>query len=201
MSLKDQLLKAGLVTKKQAKAVELEQRKEQKAAQGNLEKARIREAREAERAAAEAAAKLEAQRLAKLERQRVRDAQEQSLRVRQLLKSHEIRAKGAVTFHHRTPSGVLGTLQVSSGVAMLLRTGRAAVAVEDHGNRVRYVVIPADVAERIRAVRPSAIAHWSQGSDEPLLAAPPRDWEPDLRARRATPEDIARFRAQRRGSG
>lgn len=198
MSLRDQLLKAGLVSKKDARKSKQAKRKEAKRKEGNLEKKRLRQARKAEEAAREAE-RVHKQKLAdRKAREAVRNQYERALRVRQLIRAHEMRVGGPVRFFHRARNGQIGVLQVSAGMAKMLRKGQVAVAAEDQGNdRVRYALIPAHMAERLEEIRPGVVVHWTRGGTEELVEAQ-RDWEPDLRARRASPEDIERLRARAR---
>ena len=198
MSLRDQLLKAGLVTKKQARKSKQAQRKEARLQAGNLEKKRARDARRAEREAAEAA-KRKAQRLAeRKENQAIRDQYDRALRVRQLIRAHEMRAGGPLRYFHRALMGQIRAVQVSRGMLGFLKTGQVAVAVEHQGNdKVRYALIPASMAEKLESIQPGVVVHWTRG-DRSEVVETKRDWEPDLRARRASPADIERLRAASR---
>ncbi len=202
MSLRDQLLKAGLVSKKDARRAEQERRRQEQKRRGRQEKKKVREAREAARRAAEERERVEALARARREHARVARLHERALRIRQLIRAHELKAGGPVRYFHRGVGGAIHAMQVSAGTARLLARGRVAVVALDLGTRIRYALVPDRVAAQLAELSDKVVVHWVRdGGEGEEEAAPARDWAPDLRARRATPEDIARFRAAARGAG
>ena len=168
-NLRDKLLKAGLVTEKQAKEAVRDQRasapkpkthREREEALSAEEKQRrdafaAREAEQAEERRKEAAKKAEA-----------RMQSERAQRLRQLVAANRLReAPGEVSFHFVKRSGKIGRLALSPETARLLEGGAAAV-VEDPGGP-EHAVVPADAARRIYQVDAQAIRFWF-GPDKPI---------------------------------
>jgi uncharacterized protein YaiL (DUF2058 family) len=164
-NLRDKLLKAGLVTEKQATEVAKEQRpprkhRQREEAQSVEEKQRqdafkAREAEVAEERRKEAAKVAEA-----------RMQSERARRLRQLVEAHRIReAPGEVAFHFVRRSGKIGRLAVSPDTAKMLESGAAAV-VEDPGSP-DHAVVPAEAAKRIHEVDAHSIRFWS-GPEKPI---------------------------------
>src|SRR5438105_1712020 len=128
-NLRDKLLKAGLVSEKQAEEAEREQRagaprkhKQREEALSADDRQRrdafaAREAELAEERRKEAAKKAEA-----------RMQSERAHRLRQLVETHRIReAPGEVNFHFVKRSGKIGRLAISPETANMLESGAAAV--------------------------------------------------------------------------
>jgi uncharacterized protein YaiL (DUF2058 family) len=166
-NLRDKLLKAGIVSEKQAKEAERDQRagtqrkhREREQAVSAEEQQRreafaAREAELAEERRKEAAKKAEA-----------RMQSERAHRLRQLVDTHRIReAPGEVNFHFVKRSGKVGRLAISAETAKMLESGAAAV-VEDPG-APEHAVVPADAAKRIHEVDAQAIRFWF-GPEKPI---------------------------------
>ena len=164
-NLRDKLLKAGLVSDKQAQEAARAERppkkhREREEAQSVEEKQRrdafaAREAELGEERRKEAAKVAEA----KMQSERAR-------RLRQLVESNRLReAPGEVSFHFVKRSGKIGRLALSPETAKLLEGGGAAV-VDDPGSP-DHAVVPADAAKRIYQVDPQAIRFWF-GPDKPI---------------------------------
>jgi uncharacterized protein YaiL (DUF2058 family) len=185
-NLRDKLLKAGLVTEKQAKDAE---RKDEKpaGAQHRTAKERASPATGGAPAGAqhrteEAVSEEERQRRdafalreAELSEDRRKDAakkaearmqSERAHRLRHLVETHRVReAPGEVDFHFVKRSGKIGRLAVSPETAKLLEGGKAAV-VEDPG-QPEHAVVPGEAAKRIYEVDPQAIRFWF-GPEKPI---------------------------------
>lgn len=196
MSLRDQLIKKGLVDAKRARKLDRQAKEERKSKQGQRDKkrlaeARAREAREAaERAAVEERAR--ARKQAELERERA----ELPARVRQKILANQIRSRGPVPFFVRGPQPErVARLSVDPRVAWKLRAGEAAVAVLRGADTApELVVISADAARDLREIDPETVRFFVtdvEGIGAPDLAFGAPVDDPDLRARRATPDDIA----------
>jgi uncharacterized protein YaiL (DUF2058 family) len=165
-NLRDKLLKAGLVSEKQANEAAREKRppKQQHRAreeqvsteeQQRRDAFAVREAEQAEERRKEAAKVAEA-----------RMQSERARRLRQLVESHRLTdKKGEVTFHYVRRSGKIGRLDVSVELQQKLESGGAAV-VEDPGSPDCAVVM-ADAAKRIYEVDPHAIRFWF-GPEKPI---------------------------------
>lgn len=141
-SLKDQLLKAGLVDAKKAKQVEKEKRKEAKVARRSSEpqvdevKLQLEQARQE---------KLERDR--ELNRQRDQELQQKALaaQIRQLIENHR-QPKGKDEVEHKFTRGkLIKSIRVSSTVQQQIVRGQLAiVALGQH-----YELVPRVVAEKI----------------------------------------------------
>ena len=204
MSLRDQLLKAGIVDKKKVQETNRALKSERKEAAGHRESRELKEAREAAEAAARAAALAAEADRRRVERKAREQAEELAQRrrlVANLLRSHRIPEKrGNQPFFHKSADGVgVVRLMLPESQAYDLRRGRVAIGWA--GDRVgdpQYVVIPREAAERVRAIDPARILFFNEQApafDDPaedLYAAPTSP--PDWRARVATPADLLRLR-------
>lgn len=192
MSLRDQLVAKGLVTKKDARRVEQQLREARKQAEGHKKSKRELEA---EAAAARAAAE-EAERQRKLAEKKARaaerEAKERALRLRQIIRRNTIRSAGRFRFYHRTLDGrhVHG-LHVSERVAWKLRAGEAAIVADvEEGRDPQYVVVSARAAVKVGEIAPERVVHHVRdtrglSAPEETLLAP--DWDISLAPRRVAP--------------
>jgi len=162
-NLRDKLLKAGLVTEKQAKEAE------ERPARKHREREAKESAEEKQRREAFAA------REAELAEERRRDAakaaearmqSERARQLRQIVESQRLREPpGETSFHFVKRSGKIARLAVSAETAKMLESGAAAV-VEDPG-QPEHAVVPAETARRIYEIDPKAIRFWC-GPDKPI---------------------------------
>ena len=163
-NLRDKLLKAGLVTEKQAQEAARDTRapkkhREREAKESEEEKQRreafaAREAELAEERRKEAAKVAEA-----------RMQSERARRLRQIVESNRIDDPGASLFHYVRRNGKIGRLALGLETQKLLESGGAAV-VEDPG-APDCAVVPAEAAKKIYEVDPLAIRFW-HGPDKPI---------------------------------
>lgn len=168
MNLRDQFLKAGLVSKKDVQQTERELRKQEKIAQGNKENKRILEQRAAEEAEKR---RLEAE--AELVRRR-REARERDLlemrilQSRQILRHHRLRVrKGPQRFYYRAFNGrELWRLDVGERIADDLRRGRLVICWIDDAEP-ETVIVDTEVADRVEAIRPELILFRNRGGVDP----------------------------------
>jgi uncharacterized protein len=165
-NLRDKLLKAGLVTEKQAQEAARDQR------QGSAKKHREREKvlSEEERQRREAFAAREAELAEERRKEAAKQTEarmqsERARRLRQLVETHRLRDSGEIAFHYVRRNGKVGRLGVSAGTQKMLEQGAAAV-VDDPGSP-DCAVVPADAAERIYEVDPQAIRFW-YGPEKPI---------------------------------
>ncbi len=194
MSLRDQLLAKGLVTKKQARKADQEKRRAQKAKKGKKKRKKLldSEARAATEASQQAklAEKLAERRARETERERM----ERALQIRNTAIGNRLRSRGSYVFHHRSLDGTkLLRMCLSERMADQLRRGDAAIIGIDG----QYFPITRRGAEKLDDLAPQLLVFWQR--DTKTLSRPDqrpvkRDWEPSLNARRATPEDIERLR-------
>ena len=157
-SLKDQLLKAGLASKKQAKEAELAKRREQKQSRSGSDPA------DRERAAAIEAARRE--KIAKdreLNEQRQAEKSRRALRaeIRQLADQHRIApSPNADVRYHFVRDGRVQSIWIDADLQKQLGAGTLRlVAVEQ-----AFVLVPTDIAERIAQRDPAAVV---QSEDPP----------------------------------
>ncbi len=171
-SLRDQLQKAGLITRRDQRRVERELKEERRRKQGTREARAVVEAREdaARRARQEEARE---QYLAeRAARRAVEEGAARELQVTHLLRHHALRlGSGPQRFWHRTLGGThCHRLDVPERIAVDLTNGRLGIgAVPAHGD-VDYVVVPREVALRVRAIRPERIVFWNESpppADDP----------------------------------
>jgi uncharacterized protein YaiL (DUF2058 family) len=165
-NLRDKLLKAGLVTEKQAKEAERSGKKPQGTVK-EKQKAESEEERQRRDAFAQREAELaEERRKEAAKKAEAREQSERALRLRQLVDKHRVRERpGEVNFHFVKRSGKIGRLAVSPETAKLLENGAAAV-VEDPGNP-EHAVVPSDAAKRIFEIDRQAVRFWF-GPEKPI---------------------------------
>lgn len=202
MSLRDQLIKAGLIDKKGAAKVDRAAKADRKAAQGARapksaeERARLDHDRdEKERRAAQAAAD-------RMRAEVERSAHEAVHRIKQVAMAHRMAGRGPVPFfHRRLDSPALACLSLRESLARDLRNGGAAiVGFRDLGGYA-YVVVPRRTVERIATFAPEAIVHWARTSDhltDPSESLHVRLWETTLRPRRVRPDELAALQERER---
>ena len=156
-SLKDQLLKAGIASRKQAKEAELEQRRKRKQGQKGPAKEDL------ERAAA-----IEAARLEKLEKDRElneRRKQEQAERairaeIRQLTEQHGIRPPREADLRYNFVwENRVRSLWIDQALRAQLALGTLALVAVDQA----FVLVPAAIGERIRQRDPGALVPTDDG--------------------------------------
>lgn len=197
-SLRDQLLKKGLVDKKRKRKIERELRQKRKQDQGErrASKELAREAEETARAerVASAAARAEERR-----RQREREeAMQHRLRARNLILGNRVNPGRGHRFFYPKPDGCIGEVEVSSGVAFQLRCGQVGLAQLEDGSLDEVFVVKRKAAEALQEAAPSCVRLFvvdPEGLSAPDLAFHQRDWPTELGPHRATDEDLARFRA------
>lgn len=188
MSLRDQLLAKGLVSKKKARKSDQDKRKQRKKDQGNQKRKHVLVAEEAASKKA-ARQEREARRLAeRAKREAQRAAYERVLRIRQILGANQVRVGGPLPFFYLGLDGrTVHRLQVSEAQARALRNGDLAIAAHAMSGRVTVAVLVRRAAEKLQHVAPEVLVHFhpdSTGVSSPDLAVTARSWEPDLRAHR-----------------
>lgn len=190
MSLRDQLLAKGLVSKKRAKHIDRELKQERKKKQSSRKK---KKHLERERQAA-----IEAERQAELARKQelrrkaneAREAAHLATRVRSLVLGNRIASRGTVPYWHRTVGGrELRRLSISEKVAWKLRAGEAAIAAIEKGiaGDVDYHVISASAARELLELAPERVVTFvrdTTGISQPDEAFLDADWEISLRPHR-----------------
>ena len=194
-SLRDQLLKKGLVSKKRARSVGRELKQERKQQQGKRKRKKHLQAQErAEREAAAAAVRAE-----RADDRRRRDVErartEKALRVLHLLHSNRMEINGKVRFHHPSVDGRhLLRMSVSERGAFGLRNGTLGIGAVVRGTGHDYIVLPREAVEQLKTLAPHTVVFHvtdTAGLSDPALRFAPSTADGDLRARRARPEDVS----------
>jgi len=169
MSLRDQLLKAGVVSRKQKQAAErdLKRKRKKKQAQRSSKKDQDRAARKQAEQQRQAAIdeKHERRRAA----ERAQEASARRLRANQLVEHHAMRSKpGPQPFWHPTPGGViLHRLDLPRSLAEQLRSGKLAVVWSESFGDPSYRVVARDVAERLRGVLAERVLFFNETPPDP----------------------------------
>ena len=149
-SLRDQLLKAGVATKKQKQQVEQEKRRERKRhKKGHVEDATLTQQQQAH------AARMEAQRSADRQRAAAQraalEAKERCLRIQHIIDYwHEPEeAQGTERWYFQTRQNTIAHIYVSAPVAARLEAGDLAIAERPDTEESPYVLVPREAAAYI----------------------------------------------------
>lgn len=172
MSLRDQLLKTGLVSEEKAKKVEGEIRKKthktkKNKALGAAEAAQ--RAQEQRKRQEREAVKREHDRQLNQEREAQKKQREAEARVRQIIDSNRIDEPGAdVPFYFKADGRCIRRVQVTPQQQKLLANGRIGI-VHDHNenNIIGYWLVPRDTALKLAELAPERLVLlYSQGDDD-----------------------------------
>ncbi|MBN1297150.1 DUF2058 family protein [bacterium] len=161
--LKDQLLKAGLIDKTQARDVRREQRRErQEKGVRALENA-AREKEAEFRNLREMEARQERER-ARRQRE-VEEADERVAQLDQVIENGRVfrDVSGSVKFYFIARSGVIPCLEVSSGAADALRNGTLAIVEKPSSTGKQFVLVNRESALRIKQDAPERIRFFQAG--------------------------------------
>ena len=191
MSLRDQLLKAGVVDKKKVQEVNRDLKKERKETQAQREARAVVESREAAERQAAAQAERERRQAEKAAREAAREAAERQRSVGNLLRAYRLPDKaGPQPFYHWAADRThIHRLSLPESWAWDLRRGRLAVAWSGEGPEdPQYLVLPRETAERVLLMDPARILFVNPAPPDPddpsLELCPPPSGPPDLRAHR-----------------
>ncbi len=185
MSLRDQLVSKGLVSKKRARQINRESKAERKQAEGaRRRKKQVEREAAAEEARRKAEAK-EARLRERKEREEAKAAHEHVYRVRQIVRNNRLGGRGPVPFAYRLgETGRVRIMFLKDALARDLRVGRAAIAgFEVEGGEWEYHVITERGAQKLAEVEPSALAHFVQDTKhlrDPSEVLLFRQWEGGL---------------------
>ena len=159
MSLRDELLKAGLVSADRVKQLEADTRKQGHQRKKNTPQAAEDAARQAEArqwAEAEAARKRERDRRLNEEREAEKRRREQRARARQLIDAHRLNEPDAEIRYHFQEGRFLRGVRVTPAQRKALATGRLAIARGDR-HESDYPLIPRDVAQKLAEFAPERV--------------------------------------------
>lgn len=185
MSLRDQLLKSGLVSNKRARELDREQKRARKKAKGQKKskKERQREAAEAQREADEARAQKRA------ERGRARaeaDRYDRALARRKLILKSILKGPGEIQFHFKERGGSrLKRLRVNARLAARLQGGSAGIIALSVAKGLAYLPVSRAAIDLLLKESPQDVVFFVQNTEGiglPENGFSPRDWEPDMRA-------------------
>jgi uncharacterized protein YaiL (DUF2058 family) len=201
-SLRDQLVAKGLASKKAARAITQDLRRERKLAQGSRKTAAEVEAEQRASREAEKAAHQEARRRARELAEAARAAEELRYRIAQVIRANSIRSRGNIRFHHRTRDGrYLASMDLGEPIARKLRSGEAAiVALADREGEVRYSVVSAKAAWKLDEFAPEVVVFLvrdARGISDPSEGFWVPEWDVGLRPHRVTAEEVAAIRGGR----
>lgn len=168
-SLRDKLLKAGAVSKKEARKAKTEARKKRKKGrQGEAEAAEVeRQRREAFEA--KKAAEAEAARAREAERQAEREAQELEVRLRQLTERHalpKIRGQDGV-FYFVGADRRVRRFYSRFDVLEELMQGKLGIVVAPWDDHRDFRVVRREGLERLAELAPERILFWNAPGSPP----------------------------------
>ncbi len=196
MSLRDAFLAKGLASKAQVSKAQRELKTERK--EDNAHKVR---AHVAAKAAAEVSTRLAEEKRVAARDVRDRVAEERArtelaLRIRQLVGAHRVKVvAGPHRFCFVDADGkTVQRMNLTEAAVYQLRCGELAVVSAGSG---RFEIVARIAALRLRELSPALIRHFVEdttGISAPELSFQVETQELSFRARRATPEDIERFR-------
>jgi uncharacterized protein len=170
LSLRDQLLKAGLVTEQQVQRVERDQRQTQFAAPRNKRKPAGPTPQElaAQKAAAEKAAKD-----SELNRRKQEKAQRRAkfAEIKQLVATHQVPRVETEDFYNFQEGPSIHRIAVTPELRRQLIAGQLAI-VRSEG---RYAFVPADVGEKIGERVARALVHIAKPEAKPADDDPYRN--------------------------
>ena len=180
-SLRDQLRKAGLASKKDVRRVNQELKKQRRHGQSRKEsnKARAARLREEKRILRAEMIRQKVERRRELRRQAMVLARQQQ--VDQIIRHWAVESTGGRhRFWHRPVEGpVLGRLEIPEWMARDLREGRLAIAAATALDEWEYLVIPAEKALRVRDLLPERLVHFNEkppDPEDPAEALMERSW-------------------------
>ncbi len=159
MSLRDQLLKAGLVPSDQAKKQESETRKQAHLAKKSKTLAAEEAARQQEvrqQADAEIAHKREQDRQLNLKREAEKQRRERVARVRQLIDSHRLNDPEAELPYNFQEGRFIRSIRVTAAQRKALAMGRMAIVRGDK-NQFDLVVTPRETATKLQEIVPERV--------------------------------------------
>jgi hypothetical protein len=159
MSLRDELMKAGLVSAERAKQLEADTRKQgyqRKKGQALAAEDAARQAEIRQRAEAEAAHKRDRDRRLNEEREAEKRRREQHARARQLIDAHRLNEPDAEIRYHFPEGRYLRGVRVTSAQRQALATGRMAIVRGDR-HQFDYVLASRAVAQKLAEFAPERV--------------------------------------------
>lgn len=165
-SFKDQLYQAGLISKKQLRKINQEEKIERKRKQGNKRKKLVEQAEARAQAKEEKEARMVVIRAERAKREEATMQALQKRKVQQLLSHHRQRYRTADhPFWHCTIDGQhVHKLWVPSRIAWELRSGAMAIAAIGNiqSSYFEYIVISREVARRVQEIEPERVVFLNE---------------------------------------
>lgn len=152
-SLRDQLLKTGVATKKQKHQVEQEKRRERKRhKKGHVEDTTLAQQQQAHAARMEAQRSADQQRAA--EQRAALEAREQRLRIQHIIDYWYTteETQGTERWHFQTRQNTIAHIYVSGPAAARLEAGDLAIVERPDTEESPYVLVPREAASYIALV-------------------------------------------------
>jgi uncharacterized protein YaiL (DUF2058 family) len=169
MSLRDQLLQAGVVTRKQKQAAERDLKRKRKHKQSRRPSKKDLQREERQEAEQRRQAAIEEKLARRSESQAEQAASARRLRANQIVEHHALLSRpGGVVLHR---------LDLPRKLAEQLRAGRLAVVYAQHFGEPTYRVVAQEVAVRLRSILPERVLFLNETPPDPEDPAE-RLWEP-----------------------
>lgn len=170
MSLRDELLKAGLVSADKVKKLESDARNQQHQSKKSKALAAEDAARQAEarrRAEAEAARKREQDRQLNQKREAEKRRREQAARARQLIDGHRLNEAEAEQRYNFQDGRLVRSIRVTVAQRKALALGRLAIVQGDR-NEFDFVLVPRETALKLAEFVPERVLllHPESSGDE-----------------------------------
>jgi uncharacterized protein len=182
LSLREQLLKAGLVSEQQVQRAERETRQQhQQHQQGKSGKDRRHpQAPSPQQIAAQKAAAEKAAKDAELNRRKQEKAERRArfAEIRQLVEQHQVPRVETEDYYNFQDGAKIRRIAVTPELRQRLISGDLAIARCEG----RYAFVPAAVGQRIRGRVERALIHWNDPSAKPAADDPYKDY--------AVPDDL-----------
>ncbi|MBM0103672.1 DUF2058 domain-containing protein [Steroidobacter sp. S1-65] len=172
MSLREQLLAAGLGSKKQARQVEQQQKQQQHQQAKNRQ---LRE--EQEKRAAEARAKAQAEKAARdaelnRKRQENQERKERWAQIKQIIEQHRLPKPDSDEYFNFIDRGKVRRITADNALREKLMGGSIAIARCEG----RYDLVPAEIAERLRERDERSVVKLNQEESKPAEDDPYKDF-------------------------
>lgn len=170
MSLRDELLKAGLVSADKAKKLESDTRTQEHQRKKNKALATEEAARQAEarrRAEVEAARKREQDRQLNQKREAEKQRREQSARARQLIDGHRLNEPEAEILYNFQDGRFIRSIRVTLAQRKALAMGRLAI-LRGYRGEFDFPLVPRETAQKLADFAPESVLllYPESGDDE-----------------------------------
>jgi uncharacterized protein YaiL (DUF2058 family) len=174
MSLRDQLMKAGLVDKKQVAKTNRQLKKKRRREQASRERQTVIDVRASEESKKRIQSRKEERRQRRKQADENREQANLARLVGNLIRSYgRSIPEGRQLFFHRLPLGPrLGRLKIPLEVALDLRSGRTAIAWSGSEDDPQLLLIPRATAHRILGHEPGRVLFFNL---EPPEASDPSE--------------------------